>query len=173
MKESELKVLAALFKNARISDRELAKQVGISQPTVSRTRLKLQKEGIIREYTVIPDFVKLGYELAAITFVKMKEIPSTEVHEAIEKQAKEMEEKNPSPVIASMKGIGLNADYMSVSFHKDYSEYSRYMEFMRHFPHVKPNEISSFLIDLTHREHFRFLILSVFADYLLRTKETA
>jgi Lrp/AsnC family transcriptional regulator for asnA, asnC and gidA len=171
LKETELKVLAELFKNARSSDREISKRAGVSQPTVSRTRVKLEKEGTIREYTIVPDFVKLGYQLAAITLAKMKDIPSKETYNEVRKLARTLEKKNPSPVIAAMKGIGLEADFMSVSFHKTYSEYSRFIEYIRQFPQVKTEETRSFVMDLTNREHFRFLILSVFADYLLRKEE--
>jgi DNA-binding Lrp family transcriptional regulator len=45
MKEVVLKLLAELLNDSRKSDRELAKAIGVSQPTVTRTRLKLEKEG--------------------------------------------------------------------------------------------------------------------------------
>lgn len=60
MKNVELKLISELMKNSRRSYRELAKAVGVSQPTVSRTLKKLEKEGYIKEYTMIPDFLKLG-----------------------------------------------------------------------------------------------------------------
>jgi len=173
LKETELKVLAELVKNGRIGDRELSRLLGISQPTISRTRAKLEKEGIIREYTVIPDFVRLGYKLAAITLVKMKTLPSKEVYDEVRSQLRTLEKKNPSPVIITMKGVGLDADYATASFHRTYSEYSRYLDFIRQFPQVKTDEIKSFVIDLAGKGHFRYLTLSVFADYLLRTEETA
>jgi len=36
---------------------------------------------------------------------------------------------------------------------------------------VKVDEIKSFVIDLSDKGHFRYLTLSVFADYLLRTRD--
>jgi Lrp/AsnC family leucine-responsive transcriptional regulator len=62
LREIELRVLSELIKNSRISDRELGKKLRMSQPTVSRIRNKLENEGYIKEYTLIPDFQKLGYE---------------------------------------------------------------------------------------------------------------
>ena len=59
LKRIELRLVAELMKNSRKSDRELAKILGISQPTVTRIRNKLEREGVIREYTAIPDFSKL------------------------------------------------------------------------------------------------------------------
>jgi hypothetical protein len=70
-----------------------------------------------------------------------------------------------------MRGIGCNADYVSVAFHKTYSEYAQYMRYLRQFPHVKVDEIKSFVINLLGEGHFRYLTLSVLADYLLRTEE--
>lgn len=172
MKDVELKLITELVKNSRLSDRELARRVRVSQPTITRTRNKLEKEGTIREYTIIPDFATLGYKLVSITFSKLEEPPSEKMFDEIRKRAKELEKKNPSPTIVIMKGIGLEADYVSVAFHKTYSEYSRYMGYIKQFPRTRTKDIKSFLIDLVDREHFRYLTLSVFADYLLRTKET-
>ena len=73
LKDVELKLIAELSKNSRRSDRELAKQLRVSQPSVTRIRNKLEKEGIIREYTVIPDSSRLGYQMASVTLAKMKE----------------------------------------------------------------------------------------------------
>ena len=42
-------------------NRELARSPGVSQPTVSRIIKKLESKGIIKEYTMLPDFQKLGY----------------------------------------------------------------------------------------------------------------
>jgi len=59
MKNVEWKLISELMKDSRRSDRELAQAIGVSQPTVSRTIKKLEKEGYIKEYTIIPDFHKL------------------------------------------------------------------------------------------------------------------
>lgn len=173
MKDIELKLIAELTKNSRRSDRELAKRLHVSQPTVTRIRNKLEKEGIIREYTIVPDFIRLGYQMASITLAKMKEPLSKEIVAEIRRQAREIEKKNPSPTIVSMNGIGCDADYVNVAFHKNYSEYTEYVKFISQFPQVKVGEIKSFVIDLCARHsHLRYLTLSVFADYLLRTKES-
>ncbi len=53
MKDTELKVVVELIKNSRRSNRELARAIGMSQPTVTRTRTGLEKQGIIKEYTIV------------------------------------------------------------------------------------------------------------------------
>jgi DNA-binding Lrp family transcriptional regulator len=172
LKDVELRLIGELSRNSRRSDRELARALHVSQPTVTRIRSRLEKEGIIREYTIVPDFIRLGYEMVSITFAKMAEAPSQETIAEIMKKAKEMEKKNPSPTIVSMRGIGCEADYVSVAFHRNYSEYTEYAKYIRQFPHVKVDEIKSFVIDLNDQSHFRYLTLTIFADYLSRTKES-
>lgn len=50
MKEVELRLAAELMKNSRRSDRELAKALKVSQPTVSRMRNKLERGSDKRVY---------------------------------------------------------------------------------------------------------------------------
>ncbi len=78
MKDVDLKLVSELLKNSRRSDRDLAKTLRVSQPTVTRVRTRLEREGIIREYTVIPDYAKLGFEIASITFARLNEPMSQE-----------------------------------------------------------------------------------------------
>ena len=73
-----MSLLLEYLKGSKRSDRELAKVVGVSQPTVTRMRQRLVKEGVIREFTVIPDFAKMGYEIIAISFFKSKRTKETE-----------------------------------------------------------------------------------------------
>ena len=60
-------MISELVKNSRRSDRELAKALGVSQPTVSRIRVRLEKQGII-EYSAVLNLAKLGFEMIAVTF---------------------------------------------------------------------------------------------------------
>ena len=69
-----LKLVSEMLKNSKKSDRELAGILGVSQPTVSRTRARIEKE-YIKTYTIIPDFEKLGYQIMAFTFAKTKAYP--------------------------------------------------------------------------------------------------
>jgi DNA-binding Lrp family transcriptional regulator len=67
-KQKMIDLLYELMINSKRSDRELAKAVKVSQPTITRIRKSLEKLGYIREYTVIPDLQKIGFEIAALTF---------------------------------------------------------------------------------------------------------
>lgn len=77
MKDVELKFVSELMKNSHGSDRELTRTLGISQPTVSTMRTKLEEEGHIREYSIIPDFAKLAFAVMSVTFSSLAEYLAT------------------------------------------------------------------------------------------------
>ena len=82
MKKRMMNLLLELLKDPKRSDREIAKTLGVSQPTVTRRRQRLVKEGWIKDFTVIPDFVKMGYEIMAIIFFKLR-VTEASVEKAI------------------------------------------------------------------------------------------
>jgi len=61
MEKKMTSLLLELLKDSKRSDREIAKVLGVSQPTITRMRQRLVKEGAIKEFTVIPDFVRMGF----------------------------------------------------------------------------------------------------------------
>ena len=172
MKEIELRLLIELLKGSRRSDRDLAKQLGVSQPTVTRVRSKLEKEGIIKEYTVIPDFAKMGFQLMSVTFLKFKEPVSDEALENVKTISQKLKEMYPSATILALSGIGLNSDRVVVTFHKDYSEYADFIKNSKAHRSQVVDEMASFLVDLNDRTNFMPLTFSYMAYYLEKTNET-
>ena len=61
-------VLKGIMKHPHASDRTIAKKIGLSQPTITRMRHKLEEAGIYY-HSVIPDLAKIGYEILAISKV--------------------------------------------------------------------------------------------------------
>jgi len=120
MKERARLLLLELIKNSKRSDREISKALKVSQPTITRLRKKLEKEAIA-DYTVVPDFPMLGYELMAFTLLSSTGAKP----EAIEK-AKEWAEKHPNIIFAS-QGEGLNMSGLMISLHASFAEYSKFM----------------------------------------------
>jgi len=124
MKKRMMRLLFELLKDSKRSDRELAKVLGVSQPTVSRMRSRLVKEGMIREFTVIPDFAKMGYEIMAITCFKSK------ISKELEEKATKSTMANPNIIFAAMaQGMGKNA--VVISMHKSYSDFSEFITKLR------------------------------------------
>jgi len=119
-----MSLLLELLKNSKRSDRETAKVLGVSQPTITRTRQRLMEEGVIKEFTVIPDFVKVGYEIMAISSFKSKRTKDT-----TERVVKWTMSK-PNIIFASAaEGMGKNA--VIISFHKNYTDYSKFVSEIR------------------------------------------
>lgn len=122
MKERMLSLLLEYLKGSKRSDRELAKVVGVSQPTITRMRQRLVEEGAIKHFTVIPDFVKMGYEIMVISHIKNKALVVTELEEKAEKYWK----KYPNVIFVSRaEGMGKNG--VLISLHKSYTDYSDFL----------------------------------------------
>ena len=170
MKETELKLIAELMKDARRSDRDLAKTIGASQPTVSRLRTKLEKEGIVQEYAMIPDFHKLGFEILALTFIKVRSVLDPNRVERVHAFVDERMKKTPFDIVMIEKGMGLGYDGVMISFHRDYSSFMDFRNFLRQY-HLQDNTTDSFLVDLSDTKRYFPLTLSVLARHLRSSKE--
>jgi DNA-binding Lrp family transcriptional regulator len=146
-----LRLVSEMLKNSKKSDRELAGILGVSQPTVSRTRARIEKE-YIKTYTIIPHFEKLGYQIMAFTFAKTKYNQDLDVE--ISQKSKDWLAKRPN-VIFGAGGEGLGKDVVMISFHKNYSEYAKFMH--------------SFAIDWRDcLDDFESFLVSMGAEYKLR-----
>lgn len=139
LKPADYELLFELIKNSHRSDRQLAKVLRISQPTITRRRKLLEKD-FIQEYTAIPKFEKIGYGLIAFTFVKsaLREATLEQKKEAIAK-GKEWAMKQPCVVFA-LYAQGMGWDGLAISFHNDYSGYVAFMRKLR-------TEASEFVIE--------------------------
>ncbi|UCE43755.1 MAG: Lrp/AsnC family transcriptional regulator [Candidatus Bathyarchaeota archaeon] len=123
-KELPQQLLRELLKNSKRSDRELAKILGVSQPTITRARTRLVNEGVIKEFTVVPDFVKMGYELLAIISFKSK------LSGRIQEKAVKETMSRPNIIFAgNVSGGGKNG--VVLSLHRSYSDYSNFLTELR------------------------------------------
>jgi DNA-binding Lrp family transcriptional regulator len=163
LKEIEIKLVCELIRNSRKSDRELAKIIGVSQPTVSRIRTRLEKEGVI-EYTGSANLRKLGFEIIAITFGNKKR---EQRPEAKGTKVKGLTAKNPNMIFVST-GMGLGSDVVAVSVHKTYSDYAEYVQEIRAEWAESMTLTGSFLIALDSDDVLRPLSLRYIADCLER-----
>jgi DNA-binding Lrp family transcriptional regulator len=118
LNDLEKAVLSELLKNAKTSDRNIAKKLNVSQATITRARKKLESQGYIKRYTVIPSFGKLGCEIVAFTFVKM----NPQIYSQRAEEVKNYAYKWPNAIYAS-RGEGLGMTGIIISLHKNYTDY--------------------------------------------------
>jgi len=167
LKDLELKLISELMKNSRRSDRALARALGVSQPTATRLRGKLEKQGYIKEYTAIPDFRKLGFEIMAITFSRFLKEPTPEELGELRKVSRELQSKNPAAILLAANGMGLGSNRVFVSFHKSYHSYEKTVSLIKRVPHVATSHVESFVVSLVNGEHYQPITFSAIAKYLL------
>ena len=67
---TDRRIVEALAANARLAMSDLAREVGMSAPSVTERVRRLEAAGIVRGYTVEIDPAALGYTLAAIVRIK-------------------------------------------------------------------------------------------------------
>jgi len=66
-------ILRALEEDACAPKRALARKTGVPLTTVFHRIQKLEKDGVIKKYTVDLDFGKLGYSLQAFVFASVEQ----------------------------------------------------------------------------------------------------
>ncbi len=116
------RLLLEYLKDSSRSDRELAKVLGVSQPTISRMKRRLIEEGIVRHFSVIPDLAKIGYELMAFSLVKF----NLEQMMNVEGKSSGWARNYPFIIFtARAEGMGFNA--ITISLHKNYAEYQNFL----------------------------------------------
>jgi DNA-binding Lrp family transcriptional regulator len=158
------------MKNSRRSDRELASALHVSQPTVSRTIKKLEKQGIIKEYTMIPDFSKLGYKILAITLVKLKKPLNQEQIEKTREIAEEGLNAEVLKVIMLERGLGLDCDVVLITYHKDYSSLVKFVAWLRQLDFLAIKDVRNFLVNLDDKVRYRPFTFSALAEHVTQMK---
>jgi DNA-binding Lrp family transcriptional regulator len=131
-------LLWELIKDSRRSDRQLAKFLGMSQPTITRRRARVER--IIDGYTAIPKFPRIGFELVAFTFVKSRvKYGVSEKRKDALKKTVEWFMKQPN-VVFSISGQGMGWDGVCISFHKNYTDFAKFVR--KH-----DSELSDFIVE--------------------------
>ncbi len=161
LKPIDYAILSALMKNSKISDRQLAKQIGVSQPTVTRRRARLEKERLL-DYTAIPDFANLGFEILAFTFATSKK-PGTSEKQV--PKAKSFFDKRDEVIFVST-GSGGERDRMNISLHRSYSDYVKFMRALENEWSDSMENRTSFIVSLKSDTIIRNLTFKHLGDYI-------
>ena len=76
-------LLAALLEDARISQRGLAKRVGVAQGTITNRLRRLEEMGVIKGYTVLLDAESIGWTMTVITGLRIQKGSMIDVQQQI------------------------------------------------------------------------------------------
>ncbi len=148
LKPIDHKLLFELMKNSHRSDRQIAKALGVSQPTVTRRRAMLE-ESYIDGYTVLPKFGQIGFEIATLTFMKSKpDLKKEEGKERTYNRLKDWFMKQPNVVLVQ-EGRGMGWDSLCVSLHASYSDFAEFVRMLEANLSDLLLESQTFQIDLS------------------------
>jgi Lrp/AsnC family transcriptional regulator for asnA, asnC and gidA len=81
----DLKIVKCLTDDARSTYKKIAEEAGVSEATVKNRIDKLMEEGIIKKFTVIMDYHKLGRAIKAFIGLKIQPAKLQEIVEDIQK----------------------------------------------------------------------------------------
>jgi DNA-binding Lrp family transcriptional regulator len=129
---------------------------------------KLEQTGVIKEYTIIPDFHKLGYEILGITSINAADSSSVWGFEKIRKLTTELEKNNPHASLMAVNGVGNRKNRTFITFYRDYSAYNEAMKLTKQLPFADVDTLDTFLVSLEDETNYRVLSMSAIARHLLK-----
>lgn len=71
MNKLDVKIINLLLENSRLSYRKISRKLGVSVATVMNRVKKMENEKIIKSYTAVIDYEKLGHEFKTIIDVRV------------------------------------------------------------------------------------------------------
>jgi DNA-binding Lrp family transcriptional regulator len=87
MDDVDTAILRSLIKNSRITISQMSKEIEIPDATISN-RLKKLEDDVIKRYTMILDWQKIGLEITAIIIIQTE----SEKHESVKEELSKLEE---------------------------------------------------------------------------------
>jgi DNA-binding Lrp family transcriptional regulator len=121
------KILNALLEDSRLSYRQIAKNTGISAATVMNRVNTLQTNGVIRGFTVLIDYDKLGFEFDVIIEVR---VAHGKLHEVKRKLAADYN------IVAVYDATG-DFDVTLIGRFKNRKQLDAYVKKIQTFEHVE------------------------------------
>ncbi len=129
--EWSLRILRELYKNSKITYKKLSKKVGISTTSCYHKVRDLEKQGIIKAYTIEIDAKKLGFPVKTIIEVKTRTGVSTEVVKVLGKY----------PNIFKIYGITGDKDVVIEAYFRNIEELDLFLKRIREIcPDIKDTE---------------------------------
>ena len=135
--KEDMDILKELKKDSRLTTREIAKRIKSSAATVHRRLNNLIKEGYIKQFTIVPDWQKLGkttmaYVLINIDYpyVKRKKLSQDIMADRLIKH----------PLVFDAVTVTGRKDLILKVHVKDTAELNKFINFLRNFEGVQMTE---------------------------------
>lgn len=126
-----LRILRELYKNSKITYSGLGRKVGASTVSCYRKVRDLEKQGIIKVYTIELDAEKLGFPIKTLIEVKTRTGVSTEVVKVLGKH----------PNVFKIYGITGDKDVIIKAYFRSIEELDRFLKRIREIcPDIKDTE---------------------------------
>ena len=87
MDDLDTDILRSLIKNSRITISQMSKEIDAPDATISNRLKKLEKD-VIKRYTVILDWEKIGLEITTIIIIQTE----SEKHESVKEELSKLDE---------------------------------------------------------------------------------
>ena len=87
MDDVDTAILRSLIKNSRISLSQMSKEIDVPDATISNRLKKLENE-VIKRYTVILDWQKIGLDITTIIIIQTE----SELHESVKEALSKLDE---------------------------------------------------------------------------------
>ena len=141
--EIDKKIVNEYLQDSRLSYREIAKRLGLAVGTIMTRTKKLELQGIIKDYTVILDHNKLGYDLTAITEITVSKGKLIEMEKEIAKMK----------VTCAVYDVTGNNDAIIIAKFKNRQELNQFTKKLLSMPFVE--RTNTHIVLDTIKEDFR------------------
>ena len=125
--ELDLNLIRMLAMNSRQSIRELARELNLAASTVHARLTRLVKSGVIRRFTIIPDYNALGYTVTVLILLQVEGGKIVEVGEYLAK----------FPNVVAVYDITGDYDLAVIAKFKSVNELDRFIKAVNRLPEVK------------------------------------
>jgi DNA-binding Lrp family transcriptional regulator len=143
--ELDRKVLSELLRDSKRSQRELAKAIGVSTATVINHITRLESAGVVKDYTIMVDWERLGYELTVIIEITVARGKLIEVQKTISKL----------PYVCGVYDITGEIDSIVIAKFKNRQELSEFPKALLSMPDIE--RTNTHVVLNTVKEDFRML----------------
>jgi len=142
MDETDLAIIDKFTKDARMSFRKIAEELGISPDTVINRYAALQKEGVIRGSTIVINPKKIGYQAMAVFMIDTSpaHILATEATPPDSSQILDKLIQMPNIIVAT-KTVG-DHDLLAISVTIDFEHLIQVRNDIQKIPGVKDMQVS-------------------------------